>query len=146
MARTSDPAKAAQWQRRLHRFDASSLSVARFCQREKVSVASFYHWRKKLAGRTDRDPAAPPNGVTRAAFRPVHVMAATPAVTVHLPGGARLEVPAENLTVVRTVIDELVRIDRTQRQFQASTSGPGGARHDVFPQSRLTHAIYFPHL
>ncbi len=128
MARLSDPAKAAQWERRLERFDASSLSVARFCQRESVSVASFYHWRKKLAEKAGPEPAPPRDGAPRAAFRPVQVVAATPAITVHLPGGARLEVAAENLTVVRTVIDELMRGDRMQRQVQASSSGGGGAR------------------
>ena len=127
MARTFDPAKAAQWQRRLARFDASSLSVARFCQREGVSVASFYHWRRKLAERTGQDPVPPPNGAVRAAFRPVTVVPAAQAMMLHLSSGARLEVPAENLNVVRTVIDELVRGDRTQRQVQASAPGQGGA-------------------
>jgi hypothetical protein len=42
MARSSDPAKAAQWRRRLERFGSSGVSVARFCRREGVSVASFY--------------------------------------------------------------------------------------------------------
>lgn len=127
MGRSSDPAKVAQWQRRLERFASSSLSVARFCEREEVSVASFYHWRKKL---TDAETANSPrrHRTSQApVFRPVTVVPAAHAVTIHLPGGARVEVPAENLNVVRTVVDELVRADRTLQQMQASPPDQGGA-------------------
>lgn len=110
MARAPDPAKAAQWRRRLERFELSNMSVARFCRREGVSVASFYHWRPKLAARTDR-PAVPRRIAPPAsAFKPLSITgAASPAVTLHLPGGARLEVPAGDHRTVRIVVRELVR-------------------------------------
>lgn len=49
MSRPSDPKKLAMWRERFERFSASSgIPVGQFCSRERVSVASFYHWRKKL--------------------------------------------------------------------------------------------------
>jgi hypothetical protein len=121
MARSSDPAKVAQWRRRLERFDLSNVSVARFCQREGVSVASFYHWRKKLAVKT-RPPATPRRIAPPAsAFKPLSITgAASPVVAVHLPGGARLEVPAGEYRTVRVVLRELVRSGQSPPEGGAS--------------------------
>ncbi len=74
MARRSDSVKDAEWRKRLGRFSRCGLTVARFCSGERVSVASFYYWRKKL-GQTAlrrRVPARP--GV----FRQVAVVQAAP--------------------------------------------------------------------
>ena len=109
MARTADPSRAAQWRKRLARFESSSLSVARFCQRERISVASFYYWRKRLA---DQSPAPSPSGSSHSktpVFQPVTVVPAAPALAVRLPGGAHLEVPAGDYQTVRVVVRELVR-------------------------------------
>lgn len=38
------------WKERFWRFERSEMSVISFCDVEEVSVASFYRWRKKLAG------------------------------------------------------------------------------------------------
>ena len=107
MARSSDPSKAALWRRRLERFDCSSVSVARFCQREGVSVTSFYHWRQKLAAGTDRPELRRPS--EPCAFQRVTVAPTTPSIAVHLPGGMRLEVPAGDYQSVRIVVRELLR-------------------------------------
>lgn len=118
MARMSDPAKAAQWRQRLDRFGSSSVSVARFCRREGVSVASFYHWRKKLGVKTT-PPATPRRSDPQTcAFKPLSITGvASPVVAVHLPGGARLEVPAGDHRTLRVVVRELVR---------SGQSPPGG--------------------
>ena len=87
MFRSSGPTKLAEWRERLERFSSCGLAVARFCAQEHVSVASFYHWRKKLGhkGRrrrmTDGHPrhrTGPAGG--RGVFQPVAVV----------PGGARV--------------------------------------------------------
>jgi putative transposase len=39
-----------QWRLLLARFSSSGLSVGAFCQREAISSASFYRWRKLLEG------------------------------------------------------------------------------------------------
>ena len=113
MARSSDPAKAAQWRKRFQRFGSSNTSVARFCRREEVSVASFYHWRKKLAAPADTPPAGQ-RPSRPCAFKPLSITATTtsPTIAVHLPGGARLEVPSGDYQTVRVVVRELIRSGR----------------------------------
>ena len=112
MARSSDSAKAALWRQRLQRFDTSNSSVSRFCRREGVSVASFYHWRKKLGAPADTPPAGQ-RPSRPCAFKPLSITAATsPTIAVHLPGGARLEVPSGDYQTVRVVVRELVRCGR----------------------------------
>lgn len=110
MARFCGPAKAAQWRRRLERFGSCNTSVARFCRREAVSVASFYHWRKKLAAPADT-PRAGQRPSRPCAFKPLSITATTtsPTIAVHLPSGARLEVPAGDYRTVRVVVRELMR-------------------------------------
>jgi hypothetical protein len=85
------------------------MSLARFCRREGVSVASFYHWRKKLA--VDAHPSGARRRIASKpiAFQPVTVVPTTPVIAVHLPGGTRLEVPLGDLKALRVVVRELVR-------------------------------------
>lgn len=54
-----------QWRWLLGSFAGSGLSVEAFCQREAVSAASFYRWRRLLEGAgTDRHDGlgGPPTG------------------------------------------------------------------------------------
>ena len=129
MARRSDPEKHAEWRKRLGRFSRCGLTVARFCSGERVSVASFYYWRRKLqqVARRGHVPARP--GV----FRQVTVVPAPPAmvsaapavasaastgdpgaptVSIQLPCGTRIELDAGHLDAVRAVIAEVARVDR----------------------------------
>ena len=111
MARSSDPTKVAAWRGRLQRFARSGLAVARFCAKERVSVASFYYWRKNLGpqGRPQRRPQPVPEDD---AFQQVTVVSATMGVSIRLPGGAQIEVGSERLDTVRVVIAEVARADR----------------------------------
>ena len=105
MARVSDSGKAVAWRRRVRRFGRSALTVARFCEHEGVSTASFYRWRSRLA-----DQRPPTRGVDQTpAFQAVRVTRADTPVSIQLPGGARVEVPAENLDAVRAVLGELLQ-------------------------------------
>ena len=115
MSRPSDPKKLAVWRERFERLSRSGLTVARFCARERVSVASFYHWRRKLgqAALRRRVPAR------RGIFRQVTVVPAPPAViptasrvSIQLPCGTRIEVHAEHLDAVRAVVGEVARAGR----------------------------------
>lgn len=107
MSRT-DASKSALWRERFRQFSSSGLAVARFCARERVSVATFYHWRKKLGGVARRERRASPPG----AFRQVAVVPPASAVSIQLPCGTRIEVRGEDLDAVRTVIAEVARADR----------------------------------
>ena len=91
MARRCDSEKHAEWRKRLGRFSRCGLTVNRFCSAERVSVASFYYWRRKLQQAAadlvavnarphrGRMPARP--GV----FRQVAVVPAPPAMVSSAP-------------------------------------------------------------
>ena len=110
MSRPSDPKKLALWRERLERFFTSELGVAPFCAQERVSEASFYHWRKKLGHKGRRRHVTNRRG----AFRSVTVVPIVPgavpgppAICIQLPCGTRIEVGAEDLDVVRAVVAEV---------------------------------------
>ena len=112
MAGSSDSTKVAAWRGRFQRFARSGLAVARFCAKERVSVASFYYWRKMLGpqGRPERRPQPVPE--CDDAFQQVTVVPAAVGVSIRLPGGAQIEVGSERLDTVRAVIAEVARADR----------------------------------
>ena len=102
------------WLRRMQRFSRSRLTVAEFCDREDVSVAAFYQWRRKLValGQTSAATAraqsqgglpAPvvsglPNG-----FVPVRVWPSS-AIEARLPNGVVLTLPAGDSEVLRQAL------------------------------------------
>jgi len=61
MSRGISRVKQLEWRGRLDRFAASEQSVAAFCELERVSTASFYHWQKRLRNLA-RDACAPDLG------------------------------------------------------------------------------------
>lgn len=48
MARERDSGLWQAWRERMRRFRSSLETVADFCRRERVSVAAFYQWKRKL--------------------------------------------------------------------------------------------------
>ena len=70
-------------------FERSGLSQTEFCHREKLQVSTFSLWRRK-SGTAERRVG------TGAGFAEVRLSTPSLAgpVTLHLPGGARLEVAA----------------------------------------------------
>ena len=60
MARPKDIGLAHIWRLRLRRQATGSLSIAEFCERERVSTASFYAWRRRLAAPPVTAPSDPP--------------------------------------------------------------------------------------
>ena len=54
MGRAPNPAKWQAWRERMERFNGGQLSVTEFCRRERVSAATFYLWRKRLASVSPR--------------------------------------------------------------------------------------------
>jgi hypothetical protein len=67
MGRPKDPELERVWRRRLERQSISSLSVAVFCARESVSVASFHYWKRRLVSVPSPNLRRPP------LFVPLHV-------------------------------------------------------------------------
>lgn len=124
MARFPDPVARQHWQKRLRRFEQSRLTVAAFCQAERVSATSFYYWRNALRPNTSPRPAvAPQNGaaIAKPAFLPVQVVGkpiATGTIDVQLPNGVRLALPADNHAALETVLAAVGRLP-------AATDGEG---------------------
>jgi len=101
MFRAVNSTKADVWRSRLRRFQASGLSVTRFCQVEQVSAAAFYQWRKRLGVSAAQE--TPPT------FVPVR-LTATAVVEIHLPNGARICVPAGQADSLRLVVETAGRL------------------------------------
>jgi len=111
MAHGVDVAKRRLWAQRLRRFEQSDLTVADFCQAERVSHASFYQWRKKLGrmpgfptsrrGPAQQRPLTRPGGTQ--AFVPLQIVHAA-MVEMHLPNGARVVLPAGDLSMLEAAV------------------------------------------
>jgi hypothetical protein len=90
------------------RFQNSNRSVARFCQDEGVSVASFYQWREKLrqlAPARERSPKAV------SGFTPVRLVAGLASLAVRLPGGTQLDLPTADHQVLQLALETLAQVD-----------------------------------
>ncbi len=95
--------KRQEWTDRLQRFQNADLTVARFCQAEGVSTASFYQWKRKLTRQAKQQPAFQ----TVQLSGNTHSYAAHTALTVCLPNGSRIQV-ASDLPTVQVVMRELL--------------------------------------
>jgi hypothetical protein len=99
-------ARRRMWSERLKRFAQGNWTVAEFCRRERVSVPSFYEWRRRLA----QAPAPPQRGEVaspqaRPAFVPVTIVPqAQAAVELHLPNGVRVCLPAGDVQALAAAI------------------------------------------
>lgn len=107
MAGCSDSRKVLQWRRRLARFEKAQESIGQFCRGEGVSVASFYRWRRKLAGRQEGAGGAVERTSRFAAVR----LVAPADVSVRLPGGTQLEIPTSDPQALQLALQTLARLD-----------------------------------
>ena len=100
MAREPDRRTCAEWRSRLARHAKSGLTVARFCDREDVAVATSHDWRPKC-----RDEA------TVAEEAPAEIAAVEVvnegSVTIRFPGGPVMEIPDPRENLLRSVIGVL---------------------------------------
>lgn len=109
MSRGAHAGKRSEWLDRLRRFRRSNLSVIEFCRREKVSVPSYYQWRRKLADAMSEVDA----GEQPATFIPVQV-AGSADLQVTFPNGARLTLPAHSRQHVQVFIESIAMARTTQ--------------------------------
>jgi hypothetical protein len=103
------------WRERLRRYERSGLTVAEFCDREDVSTASFYQWRRRLAEMAARP--RPQGSVARQcsevgpSFQQVTLSGVGGVVAIELPSGVRVELPAHHVQLVQAVVADLVRAE-----------------------------------
>lgn len=113
--------KAVEWRARLRRYEQTGLTVSEFCRREGLSAPSFYAWRRRLARGACRRGRAGANGAGTAgrvaarrgvaggpAFEQV-LLSGGAVVAVLLPSGVRVELPADQVQLVRGVLADLLQ-------------------------------------
>lgn len=115
MARTPDLDLHAVWCERIHRQASSGLTIARFCNREALSPASFHSWKRRLRladlTRTRPTPPAAP------AFLPVTVslprqqdLGEAAAILADLPNGVRLHIPTADPHLARRIVLTVAKV------------------------------------
>ncbi len=125
MARKVNQALHEEWRKRIERQQQSGLTVAAFSQREGVSPAAVYAWRRKLqAKRSPQTKKAPPRKTRRARTDrqgqssaaasdvpfvqlPLSAQAASPWIEVVLAEGTVVRLPQQNLAALQTVLRTL---------------------------------------
>ena len=85
-----------QWLEWLGEQPGSGLSVEAFCRSKQVSTNSFYLWRRKLA----RENSAVDNPNP---FVGLAVVGTGARVEIELPGGVRIEVPDDEVSLLRVL-------------------------------------------
>jgi hypothetical protein len=87
MARPKDLGLEHTWRLRLRRQATGGLSIPDFCDREGVSTASFYAWRRRLAATPVAAPADPP------LFVPIRLEPTSPPHDTSPDLGFEIELP-----------------------------------------------------
>lgn len=119
MQRGVDGEKLELWRRRLEEFEQGGETVAAFCQRVGVSAATFYLWRRRVAGGTretigrksvERIALPSSSGsMPPLSFLPIQVTGQPRSpVEVVLAGGTRVLVPSEDRQSLQTVLEVIM--------------------------------------
>jgi hypothetical protein len=104
MARRPDPKLHSLWRDRVRRQEASGLTIAQFCARQRIARSKFHSWKRRFRHMDSSDRClalpAPP------AFLPVTVSldertsnlgASGLPIEADLPNGIRLRIPTGNV-------------------------------------------------
>ena len=98
MSRSIDN-KAQHWAKRLREFEASSVSVAQFCQSVGCSLPTFYQWRRKLEG-------AKPTASASSAFLQVQTKSDC-SIQIKLVSGVIITLPLEALDSLPQILNRI---------------------------------------
>ena len=97
--------RAELWQEHITQWRSSGLSGMAYCKQESLAYGRFVYWRKKLAGSSGPDGAAP-SGFARVA--PVARLEAADGLTVSLPGGVSITgLHAGNVDLLGAILRQL---------------------------------------
>jgi hypothetical protein len=111
--RTPDLELHALWRERIRRQVHSKLTIAQFCARERLPVATFQSWKRRLRliDLADRHPTA----VASPAFLPVTVRipeysrSEPLAIEADFPNGVRLRIPTTDTRLACRLIHVVAR-------------------------------------
>ena len=100
-----DPAREQFWREAVLGWQAGGLTVRDYCRRQRLTEASFYHWRRELR---QRDATPPP------LFVPVTVRPTEPAesfpVEVRCPSGHVVRLPNADAATLRHLFAALAPV------------------------------------
>jgi hypothetical protein len=127
MGWSAGPAKQREWSERLERFGRSDLTVPAFCQQERISVASFYQWRRRIRAQSEEGAGVvTKDGSARATQAPTFVPlqiasrgAQQHAIRLRLPNGAQLWLPAGDASLLAAAIAAAGRLGSSSRGDEA---------------------------
>ena len=99
------------------------MTVAAFCRREGVSVATFYLWRRRLDGQPRRTGAAASDGANPGvrqgqAFIPVQITQRA-VIRMRLPNGVQVSLPAGDGALLAAAIVAAGSLEMAAREEAA---------------------------
>jgi hypothetical protein len=122
MARSGDAALRRVWEDRLRRYACSDVTVAGFCERERVSVPSFYHWRRKIADSPQRSGTSGSKEIAQRrplqAFVPVRITQSA-TIQMRLPNGVEFSLPASDEVLLTAAITAAGRLRASESEGEA---------------------------
>jgi hypothetical protein len=121
MARIADPILSARWRERIRKQADSGLTIVQFCERERLSTASFHAWKRRLRliGVADcRISATQPPAFLPVALRMPDLSSTdTFVIEADLPNGIRLRIPTADARLACQLVRAVVRT-RTDNRSQ----------------------------
>lgn len=139
MSRGADSGKIQEWTDRLERFEGSRLTVARYCEAERISEPSFYYWKKKLRDLSSssrdvivRRRESASEGGLQGSFQAVRISSPTSelareatqqlAMTIHFGNEVRIEL-GDDLQVAEFVVKQVLDACSDSLRRAASPNG-----------------------
>ena len=116
MVSRQDAQKRRAWEVRFGRFRASGLTVARFCEQERVSAHTFYYWAKRVGSASARTSSPTSGRKSRRGRQSVqHTPTAAGIANVALVrfycrGAMEVSVPADCLDAIRCLAECLQHV------------------------------------
>jgi len=115
MFRGSNSVKRQQWAERLARYRRSEQTVSEFCGAERISVPSFYQWKRKLGdcrqGRPVTGPQRPKREVRwrgSGNFKPLRVIASPKTLaTIRLVNGIVIDLGSD-VRVIEVILGQVL--------------------------------------
>jgi hypothetical protein len=111
MASREDLQKRRVWERRFQRFRSCGLTVAGFCQQERVSTQAFYYWAKRIASVSVKTSLSNAQDVSCRKRSSAECPPATPGtasaglVRFVCPAAVEVSVPADCLDAIRCLAE-----------------------------------------
>jgi len=111
MVSRQDVEKERAWEVRFERFRASGLSVARFCEQERVSANTFYYWAKRVGSKSARPFTSGARNAprqSRPSLKPAATagrIASAALVRFSFYAGVEVSVPADCLDAIRCLAE-----------------------------------------